>query len=103
MPEMHIELQRSLASSLGVSAADAAQALRIAFAGNEVGDWVDPNGETRDVTLRLHPQDRANLTLSRACHCCPAAAKAGYPWNKSPASQWTKPPPASCTPKANAP
>ena len=28
---------------------DAAQSLRVAFAGVEVGDWVDPTGETRDV------------------------------------------------------
>jgi multidrug efflux pump subunit AcrB len=39
---------------------DAAQALRVAFAGIEVGDWVDPTGETRDVALRLHPDDRAD-------------------------------------------
>jgi multidrug efflux pump subunit AcrB len=40
--------------------------LRVAFAGIEVGDWVDPTGETRDVALRLHPDDRANIAaLSR--------------------------------------
>jgi HAE1 family hydrophobic/amphiphilic exporter-1 len=38
--------------------ADAAQALRVAFAGVEAGDWVDPSGETRDVAVRLHPADR---------------------------------------------
>ncbi|MBC7861074.1 MAG: efflux RND transporter permease subunit, partial [Burkholderiaceae bacterium] len=31
----------------------------VAFAGVEVGDWVDPTGEARDVALRLHPDDRA--------------------------------------------
>ncbi len=58
--EMKIELDRALANSLGISAADAAQALRVAFAGVEVGDWVDPAGETRDVAVRLHPADRVD-------------------------------------------
>ena len=56
--EMKIELDRSLANTLGISASDAAQALRVAFAGVEAGDWVDPGGETRDVSVRLHPSDR---------------------------------------------
>jgi multidrug efflux pump subunit AcrB len=66
MPEYQIKLDRGLASSLGITVGDAAQALRVAFAGIEVGDWVDPTGETRDVALRLHPDDRANVSaLSR--------------------------------------
>jgi len=56
--ELQIELNRGLANSLGISVADAAQALRVAFAGVEVGDWVDPTGESRDVAVRLHPDDR---------------------------------------------
>ncbi len=60
-PELQIELDRGLASSLGISMNDAAQALRVAFAGVEVGDWVDPTGETRDVTVQLHADDRANI------------------------------------------
>ncbi|HLL10988.1 MAG TPA: efflux RND transporter permease subunit, partial [Rubrivivax sp.] len=58
--EMKIELDRGLANTLGISVNDAAQALRVAFAGVEVGDWVDPAGETRDVAVRLHPEDRVN-------------------------------------------
>lgn len=58
--ELTIELNRSLANSMGISANDAAQTLRVAFAGIEVGDWVDPTGETRDVALRLHPDDRVS-------------------------------------------
>jgi len=58
--ELKIELDRGLANTLGISVADAAQALRVAFAGVEVGDWVDPAGETRDVSVRLHPDDRLN-------------------------------------------
>jgi hydrophobe/amphiphile efflux-1 (HAE1) family protein len=59
--ELKIELNRGLANSMGISANDAAQALRVAFAGVEVGDWVDPIGETRDVAVRLHPDDRVSL------------------------------------------
>ncbi|MES2743151.1 MAG: efflux RND transporter permease subunit [Pseudomonadota bacterium] len=58
--ELQIELNRGLANSMGISVNDAAQALRVAFAGVEVGDWVDPTGETRDVAVRLHPDDRVN-------------------------------------------
>jgi hydrophobic/amphiphilic exporter-1 (mainly G- bacteria), HAE1 family len=58
--EMQIELDRGLANTLGISVNDAAQALRVAFAGVEVGDWVDPSGETRDVAVRLHPDDRVD-------------------------------------------
>ncbi|HEU4851860.1 MAG TPA: efflux RND transporter permease subunit [Telluria sp.] len=60
--ELQIELDRGLANSMGISVNDAAQALRVAFAGVEVGDWVDPSGETRDVAVRLHPEDRVNAT-----------------------------------------
>jgi hydrophobic/amphiphilic exporter-1 (mainly G- bacteria), HAE1 family len=56
--ELKIELNRGLANSLGISVSDAAQALRVAFAGVEVGDWVDPTGESRDVAVRLDPKDR---------------------------------------------
>ncbi|MBV8665670.1 MAG: efflux RND transporter permease subunit [Burkholderiaceae bacterium] len=56
--ELKIELHRGLANSLGISANDIAQALRVAFAGVEVGDWIDPTGETRDVAVRLDPADR---------------------------------------------
>ncbi len=58
--EMKIELDRGLANTLGISVNDAAQALRVAFAGVEAGDWVDPSGETRDVSVRLHPDDRVD-------------------------------------------
>ena len=58
--ELKIELNRGLANTLGISVGDAAQALRVAFAGVEVGDWVDPTGESRDVSVRLHPDDRVS-------------------------------------------
>jgi HAE1 family hydrophobic/amphiphilic exporter-1 len=58
--ELKIELNRGLANNLGIAVGDAAQALRVAFAGVEVGDWVDPTGESRDVAVRLHPEDRVS-------------------------------------------
>ena len=60
--ELRIELNRGLASAMGISAGDAAQSLRVAFAGVEVGDWVDPTNEARDVAVRLHPEDRVNAS-----------------------------------------
>ncbi len=58
--ELRIELNRGLANQLGISVNDAAQALRVAFAGVEVGDWIDPTGQARDVAIRLDPADRVD-------------------------------------------
>ena len=52
-PELQVDLDRGLAATLGLTAADIAQAIRPAFAGVDAGDWVDPDGETRDVMVRL--------------------------------------------------
>jgi HAE1 family hydrophobic/amphiphilic exporter-1 len=60
--ELKIELDRGMANQLGISVDDAAQSLRVAFAGVEVGDWVDPVGESRDVAVRLHPDDRVDAS-----------------------------------------
>jgi HAE1 family hydrophobic/amphiphilic exporter-1 len=57
-PELEIQLDRALAGSIGITAGQVAQALRPAFAGIDVGDWVDPTGETRDVTVRFTPEAR---------------------------------------------
>jgi HAE1 family hydrophobic/amphiphilic exporter-1 len=58
-PELDVQLDRALAGSLGVTVGQVAQALRPAFAGIDVGDWIDPSGETRDVTIRLAPESRS--------------------------------------------
>ncbi|WP_048440112.1 efflux RND transporter permease subunit [Caenimonas sp. SL110] len=58
--ELRIEMNRGLANSLGISVNDAAQALRVAFAGVEVGDWIDPAGQARDVAVRLDPAHRVD-------------------------------------------
>jgi hydrophobic/amphiphilic exporter-1 (mainly G- bacteria), HAE1 family len=57
-PEMEVVLDRDLAGSLGVSVASLATALRPAFTGLDAGDWIDPNGRTRDVVVRLAPEWR---------------------------------------------
>jgi HAE1 family hydrophobic/amphiphilic exporter-1 len=57
-PELDVQLDRGLAGSLGVTVGQVAQALRPAFAGIDVGDWIDPSGETRDVTIRIAPESR---------------------------------------------
>jgi multidrug efflux pump subunit AcrB len=59
-PELVVALDRDLAGNLGVSVGQVAGALRPAFAGVDAGDWVDPTGETRDVTVRLAPKARVN-------------------------------------------
>ena len=60
-PELDITVDRALAGSLGVTIGQVGQALRPAFAGIDAGDWVDPSGETRDVTVRLAPDARTNV------------------------------------------
>lgn len=79
MPELQIQLDRGLASSLGIVTSDAAQALRVAFAGIEVGDWVDPTGETRDVALRLHPEDRTDIAALRRLPLVPGGSNSIIP------------------------
>ncbi|HEY1951173.1 MAG TPA: efflux RND transporter permease subunit [Gemmatimonadaceae bacterium] len=57
-PELSVDINRGLAGALGISVAQVAQSLRPAFAGLKAGDWVDPNDQTRDVTVRLAPEAR---------------------------------------------
>jgi hydrophobic/amphiphilic exporter-1 (mainly G- bacteria), HAE1 family len=60
-PELQVDLNRGLAGTLGVTVGTVAQSLRPAFAGLHAGDWIDPTGKTRDVTVRLAPEARTNL------------------------------------------
>jgi HAE1 family hydrophobic/amphiphilic exporter-1 len=57
-PELNIELNRGIAGALGVTVGQVAQSLRPAFAGIDVGDWIDPTGKSRDVTVRLSAEAR---------------------------------------------
>src|SRR5215211_2138233 len=61
-PELDVQVDRGLAGSLGISVGQVAQALRPAFAGIDAGDWIDPAGETRDVTIRLQPESRSSIS-----------------------------------------
>jgi hydrophobic/amphiphilic exporter-1 (mainly G- bacteria), HAE1 family len=61
-PELTIDVNRGLAATMGLTVGQIAQSLRPAFAGIKAGDWVDPTGKTRDVTVRLAPEARANPT-----------------------------------------
>jgi HAE1 family hydrophobic/amphiphilic exporter-1 len=58
-PELDVQLNRGVAGSLGITVGQVAQALRPAFAGIDAGDWIDPQGETRDVRVRLSPEARS--------------------------------------------
>lgn len=57
-PELDVTVDRGLAGSLGLTVGAVAQSLRPAFAGIEVGNWVDPSGETRDVRVRFSESAR---------------------------------------------
>ncbi len=60
-PELEVALDRGLAGAVGVSVGQVAQTLRVAFAGLDAGDWIDPSGETRDVYVRLSPEARQRV------------------------------------------
>ncbi len=63
-PEIEVNLRRGLIGTMGLTVGQVAQSLLPAFAGLKTGDWVDPTGKTRDVTVRLAPEAResaANL------------------------------------------
>jgi HAE1 family hydrophobic/amphiphilic exporter-1 len=57
-PEIEVQVNRGLAASLGVSLAQLATSLRVAFAGVDAGTWVDPAGISRYVHVRLAPESR---------------------------------------------
>jgi HAE1 family hydrophobic/amphiphilic exporter-1 len=57
-PELNVNIDRGVAGSLGLTVSQIAFALRPAFAGIDAGDWIDPQGETRDVMVRLAPEAR---------------------------------------------
>jgi HAE1 family hydrophobic/amphiphilic exporter-1 len=61
-PELEVVINRGLAGQLGISAGQVAQSLRPAFAGLDAGDWQDPSGETRDVTVRFAPEYRQRVS-----------------------------------------
>lgn len=59
-PELAVNVDRDAATAKGLSVGQIAQSLRPAFAGIDAGDWVDPDGETRDVFVRYGPEYRTD-------------------------------------------
>lgn len=61
-PEIEVNLRRGLIGTMGLTVGQTAQSLMPAFAGFKTGDWVDPTGKTRDVTVRLAAASRQNAS-----------------------------------------
>jgi HAE1 family hydrophobic/amphiphilic exporter-1 len=61
-PELNVVVNRGLAGALGVSLGQLALSLRYAFAGVDAGTWVDPNGVSRYVHVRLAAAARENAS-----------------------------------------
>ncbi|HSP34315.1 MAG TPA: efflux RND transporter permease subunit, partial [Thermoanaerobaculia bacterium] len=60
-PEIEVELDRSIAASLGIDVMQVAQSMRTAFAGIKAGDWLTPQGDAYDVNVRLAPKSRMTI------------------------------------------
>ncbi|HAV5585684.1 TPA: efflux RND transporter permease subunit [Acinetobacter baumannii] len=69
-PTLGVHINRVLASDLGLSVSQIANAIRPLIAGENVTTWEDRDGETYDVNIRLNenkrvlPQDVQNLYLN---------------------------------------
>jgi len=57
-PTLDVQVQRDVASDLGLSVAQIGNALRTLVAGQTVGNWRAPDDQTYDVNVRLAPQAR---------------------------------------------
>jgi HAE1 family hydrophobic/amphiphilic exporter-1 len=78
-PEVQVSVRRGLAGSLGLTVSQIATALRAAFAGVQAGYWVDPSGQTRNVTVRLAPSARENVADLRRLPLVVAGASSPAP------------------------
>ena len=61
-PELNVRVNRGLAGTLGVNLSALANSIRFAFAGVDAGTWVDPDGISRYVHVRLVPEARENAS-----------------------------------------
>ena len=61
-PELNVRVNRGLAGTLGVNLSQLANSLRFAFAGVDAGTWVDPDGISRYVHVRLVREARENAS-----------------------------------------
>lgn len=61
-PTLSIQVNRTLASDLGLSIQQISNTLRPLIAGQNVTTWQDPSGENYDVNLRLHDDQRMSAS-----------------------------------------
>jgi hydrophobic/amphiphilic exporter-1 (mainly G- bacteria), HAE1 family len=78
-PEVEVELDRSLAGSLGVNMFQVATALRTAFAGVDAGDWLTPEGDAYDVYVRVAPESRQTVADMQSLPVSGGAMAPGAP------------------------
>ncbi len=60
-PEYRIDVNRDLASELGLDIGQVAMTVRPLLAGQTATTWEDPTGEQRDVVVQVAPENRTNL------------------------------------------
>ncbi len=60
-PEYRIEVNRDLASELGLDIGQISNSVRPLLAGQTATTWQDPTGEERDVVVQVAPDQRTNL------------------------------------------
>ncbi len=78
-PTVAIEVRRDAASDLGLNVNALAGALRALVAGQTVGNWRAPDGESYDVNVRLAPGSRNSLEDLQGLPLIVAAAADGSP------------------------
>ncbi|MBI4501398.1 MAG: efflux RND transporter permease subunit [Gemmatimonadetes bacterium] len=59
-PEFVIDVNRNLASDVGLSVGSIGAGLRPVLAGQKAGNWEDPNGLSHDVVVQLAPEARTS-------------------------------------------
>jgi HAE1 family hydrophobic/amphiphilic exporter-1 len=65
-PEWIVDVNRELASDVGLSVGQVGAALRPVLSGQKAGDWEDPTGLSYDVEVRLAPEARtSSVDLAR--------------------------------------
>ncbi|HEX8430073.1 MAG TPA: efflux RND transporter permease subunit, partial [Longimicrobium sp.] len=65
-PEYRIEVNRDVASALGLDIGQVATTIRPALAGQTATTWEDPTGEERDVVVQVAPEQRRSVESLRS-------------------------------------
>lgn len=64
-PAYSVNVDRDIASNLGINLSDVGNALSILFAGNKVSTWEDPkNGQNYDVVIQIPEEERSQDALN---------------------------------------